>query len=109
MYRSRSRSFVARAGRTNTYPMGRMRSRSRPRTRSRSAPRKRTVRRRRSVKRVSRSRVVRTKSKLSRCAREYAQSLANPRTGPVNAGVPHGFARPSSRVRVWSKGKLRQF
>lgn len=109
MYRRRSSSLTARPGRTNTYPMGRMRSRSRSRSSSRRAPRKRTVRRRRSVKRVSRSRVVRTKSKLSRCAREYAMSLANPRTGPVNAGIPHGFARPSSRVRVWSKGKLREF
>lgn len=110
MYRRRSRSmYTARPGRTNTYPMGRMRSVSRSRSRSRRPARKRTVTRRRYTKRTLRSRVVRTKSKLSRCAREYALSLANPRTGPVNAGVPHGFARPSSRVRVWSKGKLRGF
>jgi len=109
MYRRRSRSTVSRPGRTNTYPMGRMRSRSRSRSSSRRAPRKRAVARKRYVKRTARSRTVRLKSKLSRCAREYAMSLANPRTGPVNAGIPHGFARPSSRVRVWSKGKLREF
>lgn len=98
------RRSISRPGRTNTYPMGRARSRSRSSSGRAPARRRRAAPRRRSAKRVSRSRVVRVKSKLSRCAREYALSLASPSTGPVNAGVPHGFARPSSRVRVWSKG-----
>lgn len=43
---------------------------------------------------------------MSKCARDYALSLANPSDGPRLAGIPHGFSRPSQRVRVFAKGML---
>lgn len=41
--------------------------------------------------------------KLSHCASEYAQALANPYTGPL-ACVPNFPALPTRKVRTWARG-----
>jgi len=45
-----------------------------------------------------------SRSNLSKCATDYAQSLGNPFNGPADACVPDYPALMTGRFRVWSKG-----